>query len=106
MRGPGVEARERSNEGPKAKARRKVHRLGSRCVSEAAGEVSTEEARPGVPGDPVSCPECLSDDVEVKAFDFGICPQTGYRDAGERFHCRECGAQGDADDMRRASMQG
>jgi hypothetical protein len=48
----------------------------------------------------VSCPECLSDDVEVIAFDFGICSQTGYRDAGERFHCRECGTQGDADEMR------
>jgi rubredoxin len=54
----------------------------------------------------VSCPECLSDDVEVKAFDFGICPETGYRDAGERFHCRECGAQGDADDVRGAPLQG
>ena len=52
------------------------------------------------------CPECGSTQVTIDAFDFGICSQTGYRDAGERFHCRECGAQGDADDVREAPIQG
>ena len=49
------------------------------------------------------CPECLSDDVEVHEYDFGICPQTDYHDAGERFRCRACGAIGDADDLVRES---
>ena len=52
-------------------------------------------------GNASMCPECLSDDIEVSEFDFGICPQTGYHDAGERFRCRACGATGDADDLVR-----
>ena len=44
------------------------------------------------------CPECGSNEVTVNAFDFGVCSQTGYRDAGERFRCRVCGASGDAAD--------
>ncbi len=44
------------------------------------------------------CPECGSSQVTIEAFDFGICSQTGYHDAGERFRCRECGATGDASD--------
>lgn len=51
------------------------------------------------------CPECLSDDVEVTEFDFGICPQTGYHDAGERFHCRACEAAGDVDDLLGAQRE-
>ncbi len=45
------------------------------------------------------CPECLSDDVEVCAYDFGICRETGYHDAGDRFRCRACGATGNAVDL-------
>jgi hypothetical protein len=45
------------------------------------------------------CPECLSDEVTVQEYDFVICPQTGYHDAGERFRCLACGAIGDADDL-------
>jgi hypothetical protein len=41
----------------------------------------------------------LSTDVNVREYDFGVCPQTGYRDAGERFRCLACGAAGDADDL-------
>ena len=52
------------------------------------------------------CPECGSTQVTTNAFDFGICLQTGYRDAGERFHCRECGAQGDADETRVPPCEG
>jgi len=44
-------------------------------------------------------PECGSDKVEVRPYDFGTCQQTGYHDAGERFECRNCGATGDADDL-------
>jgi rubredoxin len=45
------------------------------------------------------CPECLSSAVAIHEYDFGVCPQTGYHDAGERFRCRECGSQGDAADL-------
>jgi len=42
--------------------------------------------------------ECGSNEVTVNAFDFGICSQARYHDAGERFRCRACGASGDAAD--------
>jgi methionyl-tRNA synthetase len=45
------------------------------------------------------CPECRSSQVAIGEYDFGTCPQTGYQDAGEGFHCRACGATGDADDL-------
>ncbi len=45
------------------------------------------------------CPECGSGQVAIGEFDFGICPDTGYHDAGEGFRCLGCGATGDADDL-------
>ncbi len=45
------------------------------------------------------CPECGSSSVAIKQYDYGVCAETGYHDAGEQFHCRECGARGDADDL-------
>jgi len=45
------------------------------------------------------CPECGSLEIIIEEYDFGICPQTGYHDAGERFRCRRCGTTGDADDL-------
>ena len=54
----------------------------------------------------VACPECLSDNVEVRDYDFGICRQTGYHDAGERFRCRDCAATGDAADLMRRVAAG
>jgi len=51
------------------------------------------------------CPGCLSDDIEVSEFDFGICPQTGYHDAGVRFRCRACSATGDGADLIQDAMQ-
>jgi rubredoxin len=45
------------------------------------------------------CPECGSDEVTAEEYDFGICRETGYHDAGERFRCRACGAEGDAEDL-------
>jgi rubredoxin len=45
------------------------------------------------------CPECGNDHISIEEFDFGICPQTGYHDAGERFRCGACGATGDATDV-------
>ena len=46
------------------------------------------------------CPECSSDKVTIDdEYDFGVCAQTGYHDAGERFRCRACRAQGDAGDL-------
>jgi transposase-like protein len=49
------------------------------------------------------CPECGSDDVRIEPFDFGVCRETGYRDAGGRFICRACGASGNADDLGECS---
>ena len=45
------------------------------------------------------CPECGSEQVVINEYDFGICPQTGYHDAGERYQCHECGATGGADEL-------
>ena len=44
------------------------------------------------------CPECGSDHITIEEYDFGIRSQTGYHDAGERFRCHSCGANGDAAD--------
>ena len=48
------------------------------------------------------CPECGSDQVTDEPYDFGRCGETGYNDAGERYRCLTCGAQGDVDDMHGA----
>ena len=52
------------------------------------------------------CPECLSEEITVHQYDFGTCPETGYHDAGERFRCGACGAEGDADDLCAAGERG
>jgi len=52
------------------------------------------------------CLECLSGNVEIREYNFGICQQTGYHDAGERFRCRACGATGDAADLARPVAAG
>jgi hypothetical protein len=44
------------------------------------------------------CPECGSDHISIEEFDFGVCPETGYHDAGERFRCGTCRATGGAAD--------
>ncbi len=45
------------------------------------------------------CPECGRGEVTVREYDFGICRETGYHDAGEQFRCLACGTEGDADDL-------
>ena len=50
-------------------------------------------------GDRVMCPQCGSDNIRIEEYDFGTCRETGYRDAGEVFICRACGAKGDADEL-------
>lgn len=45
------------------------------------------------------CPECGSNNVVVNQYDHGVCPETGYHDAGERFRCLQCGATGDVSDV-------
>jgi hypothetical protein len=35
--------------------------------------------------------ECAHENVRVDRFDAGRCTETGYRDAGERIICRDCG---------------
>ena len=47
------------------------------------------------------CPNCNSDDLHIEEYDYGVCRETGYHDAGVRYHCRACGDEGDADDLER-----
>src|SRR5262249_21938929 len=42
------------------------------------------------------CPECAGSELVALPFDFGMDPESGYHDAGERFLCRACGATGEA----------
>lgn len=37
------------------------------------------------------CNECGSEDIELIAYDWGRESDTGYHDAGEGLHCRNCG---------------
>ena len=46
-----------------------------------------------------NCPQCGSQDLRIVPYDYGTCSQTGYRDAGERWECRTCGAVGDGDEL-------
>ena len=46
------------------------------------------------------CPECGSNHLAIKQYDYGACRETGYHDAGERFHCRDCGDEGDVSEIR------
>lgn len=50
------------------------------------------------------CPECGSNNIRVEPYDYGVCRETGYHDAGERYTCRNCGGSGDADDLGCASV--
>jgi hypothetical protein len=45
------------------------------------------------------CPECESFNIRIVPYDFGACLETSYRDAGERFECRDCGAAGDVSEI-------
>jgi hypothetical protein len=45
-------------------------------------------------GETADTEECAHDNVRVERFDAGRCTETGYRDAGERIICRDCGFQG------------
>lgn len=45
------------------------------------------------------CPQYDSRDLRIIPYDHGMCSQTGYRDAGERWECRTCGAIGDGDEL-------
>ena len=49
------------------------------------------------------CPECDSTDLVCLPYDFGVEIETGYQDAGERFRCQACGAQGDAAEAQRGA---
>ncbi len=42
-----------------------------------------------------TCPKCGGEALEFSPYDFGTCPETGYRDAGERFYCHDCGEEGE-----------
>lgn len=47
------------------------------------------------------CPNCGSDKhLNFSDYDFGRDSQTGYHDAGGRFHCTKCGTKGDAEDAQ------
>ena len=45
------------------------------------------------------CPECGSNNIGLRSYDYGICSETGYRDAGEYFCCNDCGATGDVSEV-------
>lgn len=48
------------------------------------------------------CPGCGSaDHLSFHGYDYGHDRETGYHDAGERFHCQNCGEKGDAEDTLR-----
>ena len=51
------------------------------------------------------CPECGSDYVRAVRYDYGVCGQTGYHDAGEGYTCLDCGTTGDADDLAKQSSR-
>lgn len=36
---------------------------------------------------------CQHTRIAAEPFDFGTCFETGYRDSGERFTCRDCGEE-------------
>jgi hypothetical protein len=44
------------------------------------------------------CPDCGSDDLDFREYDFGVCSETGYHDAGVRAICRACGSENDERD--------
>lgn len=45
------------------------------------------------------CPQCESPEITITEHDGGICRNTGYRDAGEIFLCRKCGAKGGVEEL-------
>ena len=47
------------------------------------------------------CPQCGAR-VRADSFDFGVCRETGYHGAGERFTCIDCGAVSDAAEIEAA----
>jgi hypothetical protein len=49
-----------------------------------------------------SCPDCGAGvkQLSFHPFDFGQSSETGYHDAGERYHCHKCNSKGDADDVK------
>lgn len=63
--------------------------------STAWGGSAAEKYRPvGASPAPVTgftCPICQSP-ATWRRYDGGVCPETGYHDAGERVDCPECGA--------------
>ena len=52
-----------------------------------------------------TCPSCGSDAVRCMPFNFGVCPETGYHNSGERFMCSQCGHAGDAEEIDRLVQQ-
>jgi hypothetical protein len=52
-----------------------------------------------------SCPDCGAHvkHLSIRPYDFGRDSDTGYHDAGERYHCSKCGGSGDASDVQEAA---
>lgn len=53
--------------------------------------------------DPRACKGCA---VSYHSFDFGVCSQAGYRDAGEYWTCEECGRVVDERELAEAPPAG
>ena len=44
------------------------------------------------------CPDCGSDNLDYREYDYGRDPETGYHDAGVRAICQDCGCNCDERD--------
>ena len=51
------------------------------------------------------CPQCDGRELHIVPSDHGVCSQTGYRDASERWECRTCGATSDEDELVMGSRE-
>lgn len=48
---------------------------------------------------------CKGTEVNVTPYDFGVCQQTGYHDAGERITCATCGREVDVREMHESATE-
>ena len=50
--------------------------------------------------DTMRCPRCDCPEFAVESYDFGIDPDTGYRNSGVRARCASCGLEADVEDFQ------
>lgn len=54
----------------------------------------------------LACPHCGSDNVEIRNFDFGTDPDTGYHDSGTVAVCAACNCVSEVGDFEERSACG